>query len=292
MEKRCLRPSGALPPARPGISFSLVPTPDGPDVLDARRAPRVPLRLAVTLRHRRAAWAAETEDVGPRGCQLVTLHALPPGSDVVLSVSCPPPAGAVTATGRVAWSRPDAPARLGITFEVPAAQRGWFEALLAADPRAGGAAVRAPLRLRRDTPLHLGEPPATVHDFSEDERAVLEAIGAGCTAGDVAETLAARFHRARGALFSLIARRLVRLQPGLPGAAARWRAVLSPPRAVDPALDPPRRPPEAQRLYDEGIAHLGAGRVELAVARFRDALAVFPGDPTIAATVSRLERWL
>jgi hypothetical protein len=263
---------------------------EGPDVLDARRAPRVPIRLAVTLRHRRAAWATETEDVGPRGCQLVSLHALPPGSDVVLAVSCPPLDRAIAATGRVAWSRPEAPARLGISFEVPVAQRGWFEDLLARDPRAGRAAVRAPLRLRRDTPLHLGEPPGTVLDFSEDERAVLLGIGPGRTAGELAEVLAPRFHRARGALFSLIARRLVRLQPGLPAAAERWRAVLSPPPR-GAALRGPPRPREAQRLYDEGIMHLGAGRVELALARFREALAVVPDDTGIATTLARLERW-
>jgi hypothetical protein len=251
----------------------------------------VPIRLAVTVRHRRAAWTTETEDVGPRGCQLVSEHALPPGSDVVLAVTCPALDRAVAATGRVAWSRPDAPARLGISFEVPVAQRGWFEALLAADPRAGRAAARAPLRLRRDTPLHLGEPPATVLDFSEDERAVLAAIGKGLTAGELAEALAPRFHRARGALFSLIARRLVRLQAGPPGAEARWRGVLSPPQAAEP-LRPAPRPAPAQRLYEEGIAHLGAGRVELAVARFREALAAFPGDAAIAATLARLERWL
>lgn len=266
-------------------------TPEAPDVVDARRAPRVPIRLAVTVRHRRDAWATETEDVGPRGCQLVSERALPPGSDVVLSVSCPALDRAVAATGRVAWSRPDAPARLGISFEVPVAQRGWFEALLAADPRAGRAAVRAPLRLRRDTPLSLGTPPSTVLDFSEDERAVLAAIGAGTTAGELSDALAPRFHRARGALFSLVARRLVRLQAGDPGAPERWRAVLAPPAGGAP-LGSGLRPDAAQRLYDEAIRHLGAGRVELAVARFREALQAAPDDASIAGTLARLERWV
>lgn len=251
----------------------------------------MPLRLEVTLRHRRTRWTVETDDVGPRGCQVVTDRALHPGSEVALTVAIPSLGREVAATGRVAWARPDAPARLGISFEVPVAQQGWFDALLAADPAAGRAAARAPLRLRRETPLHLGEPPETVRDFSADERAVLAAIGPGTTAGELAEALAARFHRARGALFSLLARRLVLLRPGREGAAERWRAVLAPPPPDDGFSAPAPRPPAAQRLYEEGIAFLGAGRVELAVARFREALAAAPEDRRIAGTLARLERW-
>jgi hypothetical protein len=263
----------------------VVPT-DPPDVVDARRAPRVPVRLAVTLRHAGEAWAVETEDVGPRGCQVVSERALPPGAPVVLAVSCPALDRAVAGTGRVTWVRPDAPIRLGISFEVPVAQRGWFDALLASDPRAERAAVRAPIRLPGETPLCLGEPPTTLLDFSEDERAVLATIGRGTTAAKLADALAPRFHRARGALFSLIARRLVRLHAGPPGAAERWRAALGPSGAPAP------RPREAQRLHEEAMAHLGAGRVQLAVARLRDALAHAPDDPAIAATLARLERWV
>lgn len=264
---------------------------EGPDVLDARRAPRVPIRLAVTVHHGGAAWAAETEDVGPRGCQVVSGPPLAPGSDVALSLAAPGLRGAVSGTGRVAWARRAAPARLGISFEVPPAQRGWFEALLAADHLAGRAAVRVPRTLPRGVRLHLGEPPATVVDFSEDERAVLAAIGPGLTAGELADLLAARFRRARGALFSLVARGLVRLRPSAPGAAERWRAVL---RASAEGPGPggtAARPPAAQRLYEEGIAHLGAGRLALALARLREALEVAPGDGPIAATLTRLERW-
>jgi hypothetical protein len=46
-----------------------------------------------------------------------------------------------------------------------------------------------------------------------------------------------------------------------------------------------------QRLYDEGLTFLGAGRVELAVARFREALARAPGDSAVLASLARLERW-
>jgi hypothetical protein len=260
-------------------------------VVDARRAPRVPLRLAVTLRHGGDAWAVETEDVGPRGCQLVSARVLAPGSAVVLAVSCPAIDRAIAATGRVTWTRPDAPIRLGISFEVPTSQRGWFEALLAADPRAARAAERTPHRLAGDTPLRLGDPPTAVLDFSDDERAVLAAIGEGLTAAELADALAPRFHRARGALFSLIARRLVHLHAGPAGAAERWRPVLGPGPSVSPRRPMPR-PHDAQRLHDEAMAHLGAGRGQLAVARLREALNLSPGDEMITAMLARLERWV
>jgi hypothetical protein len=261
-----------------------------PDLLDARRAPRVPVRLAVELRHHRSSWRAETDDVGPRGCQVVTPHALPAGRDLQVAIAFPRLARTVTAAGRVAWSRAESPARLGISFEPLPRDRDWFDALLRELPAAALAARNAPLRLPADTPLHLGEPPAIVADFSEDELAVLRAVGAGTTAGALAGALAGRFRRARGPLFSLVSRRLVLVEPAPPGAAERWGPVLYP-RGPRGPLEPPPRPPEAQRLFEDGIAHLGAGRVDLALARFREALAIFPGDAALAATLARLERW-
>jgi hypothetical protein len=259
------------------------------DVVDARRAPRIPIRLLVAVRHRHAAWGTETEDLGPRGCQLISDHPLPRGSEVALAVSCPPLGRAIAATGRVTWCRPDAPARIGIAFDVPVRRGDWFDALLAADPRAALAAARAPRRLRPETRLYLGEPPAKVLDFSDDERALLGAIcGGASTAGEVADRLAPRFHRARGVLFSLLVRRLVRLTPGHPGVEARWRAILASLARPAPGA---AHPQVAQRLYGEAIAHLRAGRTELAVARFREALEVRPGDTDTAAAVARLERW-
>jgi hypothetical protein len=47
----------------------------------------------------------------------------------------------------------------------------------------------------------------------------------------------------------------------------------------------------AQALYDEGIGHLTAGRIEVAVARLRDAKALAPGDPLITGALQRLAPW-
>lgn len=243
------------------------------------------------LRHRSATWRAETEDVGPRGCQVATPLVLPAGRDVALSIPCNALGRTVAASGRVAWARIEPPARLGISFEVPPADRDWFEAFLRDDPAASRAAAHGRLRLPRGKALYLGEPPAVVVDFSADELAVLRAVGAGATVDEVAEQLGARFERARGALFSLIARRLVVLQPGPPDAPACWEELLSTADARSGPLEPPPRPAEAQRLYEEGVAFLGQGRVDLAAERFRRALELVPGDASIAGTLEHLEGW-
>jgi hypothetical protein len=41
-------------------------------ILDPRRSPRVPARLRVQVQHASEEWQAETEDLGPRGCLLVS----------------------------------------------------------------------------------------------------------------------------------------------------------------------------------------------------------------------------
>jgi hypothetical protein len=264
-----------------------------PEVLDPRRAPRVPLRLAVLLRHRRVSWRAESDDLGPCGCQVVSPRVLAAGRDVALAIACPALRRTVSAIGRVAWSRAEAPARLGIAFEVPAADRDWFQTLLREDPVASRAAVRAPLRLARDTALRLGAPPAAVADFSADELLVLRAVGAGTTVAALAGRLGGVFSRARSALFSLLARRLVLAGPAPEGARSPpegWVRILRSGAARGP-LEPPPRPPAAQRLYEEGVRHLGGGRIDLAIARFREALALVPGDASLATTLARLERW-
>jgi len=47
----------------------------------------------------------------------------------------------------------------------------------------------------------------------------------------------------------------------------------------------------AQKLFDEGIAHLTAGRIEVAVARLREARRLAPTDPLISGALQRLAPW-
>jgi hypothetical protein len=268
------------------------------DILEPRRTPRVALRCRVELHHRLSTWVAHTEDLGPTGCQLVTERLVDPGREVKLSISCPALGRDVSAAGRVVWQRRETPSRLGVAFDRGSSERGWFEALLRADEAAARAARTTPGRLARATRVHLGTPPRLVVDFSPTELELLRRVGPGATVDTLARSFGpALDERTRGALFSLLRRRFLVTEPALAVDVARWRAILPEgdgeevaPIAASASLPAPR-PPEAQKLYDEALSHLGAGRLALAVDRLRDALLLAPADETIASTVQRIERW-
>ncbi len=46
-----------------------------------------------------------------------------------------------------------------------------------------------------------------------------------------------------------------------------------------------------ERLYEEALGHISAGRFSLAVDRLREAHRLAPADEAITSTVLRLERW-
>jgi hypothetical protein len=273
------------------------------DILDPRRAPRVPARCQVEIRDRFASWRAETEDLGPRGCQLVTPRLAARGRELALAIRCEPIGRTIRASGRVVWSRAVEPSRLGVELLPGRTDLGWFDQLLRADPAAARAG-RRPDRLLRAATLFLGPPPRLVADFSAGEVAVLKEIGAGRTVDALSRRLGSAFEGVRGALFSLLARRHVVLAREEATAPERWGALLeeaerslaaegirlpSPAPLAPPGL--PIRSPAAQALYDEGMGHLGAGRIEVAVARLREAQALAPGDPLIEGTLQRLAPW-
>jgi hypothetical protein len=263
------------------------------DVLNPRRAPRVPVRFSVELRHRFSSWSAETEDLGPGGCQIVTPRLLSRGRDVRVRLRSEELGRTVSLDGRVVWTRPEAPARIGVAFTVSGSEGDWFGELLASDPVAARILARTPDRLASTARLFLGVPPLHVADFSPDEEAVLRAAAGGLTVEALARTLGDGFERARGALFSLVSRRLIVLDPTSSVPPHRWRHLLGDVAVARAAreLAAGARAAPAQALYDEGIAHLNAGRLRLAVQRFREALETSPGDEVIEGTVRRLGPW-
>ena len=264
----------------------------------------MPQRCAVEIRDRFAAWKAETEDLGPRGCQLVTPRLAAPGRELQLQIRCDAIGRTIKAAGKVVWTRAQEPSRLGIEFQAGQAEAGWFDVLMQADPAAALTVRRIPERLSRAATLYLGDPPRYLGDFSAEEVAVLRRIGVGLTVDGLARALGSAFERVRGAMFALVSRRLLVLAPGEAIAPERWRAVLEgAERALAsegiaiPAPTPAGptgavgRTAAAQALYDEGIGHLTSGRIEVAVSRLRDARVLAPEDPLIKGALERLAPW-
>src|SRR5512133_2140445 len=262
------------------------------DILNPRRVPRVPLRCTVDIRHRFSSWSGQTEDLGPGGCQIVSPRAVDPGRELKLVIRCDALGQPIEESGKVVWSRAEAPVRLGVAFKADA-DAGWFEALLASDPVASRAARSVPDRLPRQTRVYLGKPPQLLVDFSPVERELLRRIGAGVTLDALARSFGPELDdRVAGALFALIARRMVVFDRVASVGLARWRDVLAddadPRAAAELATERPpesKRPTQAQRLYEEAMVHIGAGRLGFAVDRLREAQRLAPDDEAIGGTL-------
>lgn len=196
------------------------------DVLNPRRAARVPFRCSVEIRYGLVAWHAETEDLGPTGCQILTSRIVSRRRELKLTfraeeLGLKP----ITVKGTVVWARPDSPSRIGVRFDADT-DATWFELLLAADPSIATEAVRIPERIASDARLHLGLPPRRRVQFSNEELAVLRAAAAGSTLEQLARATGDGFEAARGRLFSLIGRRMVVLDQAEAVSPERWRLIL------------------------------------------------------------------
>lgn len=273
------------------------------ELVNPRRAPRVAHRCRVEVRDRFSAWTASTEDLGPLGCQLVTPRLASPGRELRLSIHCDAIGQTIETSGRVVWSRSQSPSRLGIQFQPSRSSQEWFDVLLRAVPQAAGNSKRMPDRLPRSTVLRLGEPPRFMADFTAEEVAVLRRVGGGITIEALSRQLGSAFDRVRAAIFALLARRLLVLTAAEATAPSRWNEPLAAAEkalaALGVKLPAPTVGPNgatgrsaaAQALFDEGIAHLTAGRIEVSVARLREARRLAPTDPLITGALQRLAPW-
>ncbi len=200
-------------------------------VHNARRWPRVPARCTVVVASRVGQWPAETEDLGPGGCQLVSPRVIAAGGEVRLAIAADALAERLSVRGRVAWtSATTTPVRLGVAFA--AGQDGadpgaWFGRLLEANPAMAAASRRLPDRLPVSTWLYLGEPPRFVIDFTPQEIAVLRLLGDGARIADVQARQAMDVEESSRAIFSLLARRALTWSRAEAVAARRWERVLA-----------------------------------------------------------------
>ena len=155
-------------------------------ISNPRRAPRVPARLRVEVLHRGLDFQAETEDVGPKGCLVVSPRPLDPGAWVRLMLEADPLPEKLRVTGRVAWAIQPARARAGVAFAEMQVERNrdpfaWFERLMRASPGLVPLLRYVPDRLPFDTPLYLLPPPRFIVDFSEAELGLIAGMRNGAT---------------------------------------------------------------------------------------------------------------
>jgi hypothetical protein len=267
----------------------------GPDLHDPRRSPRLRARCAVRVRHRLSRWRAETEDLGPDGCQLVSNRLVASGREVRLKIEVPGLDGKLERIATVVWRREAQPSRLGLRFEPDRFGHEWFEGLVAADTALPAPARRGPSHLPWQACLHLGTPPRLIVDFTRDELAILTRLRPGMPVVELVAGFGSAPDRLVGALFALVARRQIVLDPAESPGAEAWRDVLARAQAIEAAegLTPERHPPPSgfHRLLAEGRYHLAAGRMALAAQRFREARALAPDDREARAELGRLGRF-
>ena len=228
-------------------------------IVNPRRAPRAPLRCATQVRAGTAAFAAETEDIGPTGCQLVAPGALPKGQAVALVFANSKVPGALSVEGKVAWGSSRPPWRVGVAFGEKChvdAER-WFQQLVAAHPGMGGYR-RVPDRLPLDAMIFLAAPPSFLFDFTPDEVEVLRHVASGTTIASLRERLEARWTLSQRALFSLMARGAVTVNRGAASHPADWKKVMAELAAefVQEAPRTTRAPPILERPAVRGTAPL------------------------------------
>jgi len=275
-------------------------------VVNPRRSPRVPAQCRVEVLHGTGTWRSLTQDIGPGGCQIVSAGPIQAGARVALSVTAAEMPETLQVAGRVAWAGAPAPARAGVSFSAGPRVARWFAQLLQACPRLADAPRRVPDRLAADARLYPGQPPEAV-DLAPADLLVLGLVVEGVTAGQLRARLGQGWEAARGALFGLMARKLVVLQ--LPEAVpeSRWRPILldaevlaaaafvaegGPPRAAEtqpPPARPTTRSSTAQRCLERALACLKAGDVHDAVAHLRTALGFAPQDPVICKILAGLD---
>lgn len=172
-------------------------------------------------------WSSDTEDIGPRGCQLVAPARFTPGEGIELELSSERVADPLWVGGRIAWAAGEPPWRVGIAFsdqDQDAAAR-WFDRLVAAFPGLDGSLL-APRKIPSDAHLYLGKAPRLRPSLVAPEIDVLRAVGSGITATDLRARMGAGWENGQGALFSLIGRRFLTLTAAEAAAPETWASYL------------------------------------------------------------------
>jgi len=199
-------------------------------VLNPRRSPRLPARCRVTVAHGGAGWVAETEDVGPRGCQIVSQRPLEAGGVARLIIESARVATPLSVVGRIAWTAGEGRHRAGVAYaerQSGVDPASWFKKLLVTQPAMEGVIRRVPERLTCDTKLFLRPPPQHIFDFSPDEVRVLKLLGDGTSVGSLLARGPLAEPEAARVIFALLERRVLTLSLGEAAPAWRWKAAIA-----------------------------------------------------------------
>ncbi|HSM93194.1 MAG TPA: PilZ domain-containing protein [Anaeromyxobacteraceae bacterium] len=172
-------------------------------------------------------WSSDTEDIGPRGCQLVAPARFTPGEGIELELSSERVSDPLWVGGRIAWAADEPPWRVGIAFsdqDQDAAAR-WFDRLVAAFPGLDGSLL-APRQIPADATIYLGRAPRLRPPLVAPEIEVLRAVGRGTTAAALRDRLGAGWEDGQGALFSLLGRRFLTLSASEAATPEAWASYL------------------------------------------------------------------
>ncbi len=237
-------------------------------ISNPRRAPRVPARLRVEVLHRGVDFRAETADVGPKGCLVVSPRPLDPGAWVRLMLEADRLPEKLRVTGRVAWATQPGCERAGVAFAEMQVERNqdpfaWFERLMRASPGLVPVARHVPDRLPLDTPLYLLPPPRFIVDFSRAELGFIAGMRNGSTVEQVLERLAPERKSEGRLIFGLLARRVLSLSPREACHPEAWRPMLEQ-AGVFSGLETGDEPEEIVRLADYAVEPDPEERVRLA----------------------------
>jgi hypothetical protein len=198
-------------------------------IVNARHTPRAVVRCQARAPLLGGGfWSSDTEDIGPRGCQLVAPARFTPGEGIELEISSERVSDPLWVGGRIAWAADEPPWRVGIAFsdqDQDAAAR-WFDRLVAAFPGLDGSLL-APRRIASDALIYLGRAPRLRPALIPPEVAVLKAVGGGIRASELRDRLGADWGIGQGALFALLGRRFLTLTASEASKPDAWASYLS-----------------------------------------------------------------
>jgi len=216
-----------------------------------RRHPRVPVRLRVKVVQRGEDFQAETEDMGPGGCLLVSPRPLGVGLPLRLAIGCDGLSEKLLVLGHVAWHEARSRMRSGVAFD--ARQSGsvqpkwWFEQMIAVQPGIAARLGPTPGRLFLDALVYLLPPPRHILDLSPDEVRTLSAVDNGVTVRSLVDRWPGRSEATQRAIFGLFEKRALTLSMGGSAPAWQWRQALArmEEEGIIPAAPPAQRPATA-----------------------------------------------